>query len=187
VHSDLSDQLITVNGLDVNEVEVGVVEGFDLEGRGVWNSGVGFGGQVVLMVDQVLGPCLPLLLSSDSVLWCFGLGFLLRLFELDSRLVWDSSVGLHSEVVLVVDEVLGPCLPLLLASWCLDFSVNLDSGLIWDSGICLHGEVVLMVDEVLGPCLPLLLASWCFNFGLDELTSGRLLLVESSGSIVWSS
>ena len=61
-NSDLSDQLISLLGLDVDKVS------FEHDIRLVWDSGVGSGGGDVLLVDEVLSPGLPLLFSSRSFL-----------------------------------------------------------------------------------------------------------------------
>jgi len=105
---------------------------------------------VVLVVDQVLGPALPLLFTSDGPFWGSGILFFFGI-ELNGGSVWDSSVGLHHQVVLMVDQVLGPVLPLLFSSnrvfWLLSsflffLSIELNGRLIWNSCV---GLVSLLI------------------------------------------
>lgn len=84
----------------------------------VWNSRVGNSGSVILPVNEVLSPVLPLLLTSNSR----------SSFEANQgRVIWDSSVSHISLMVLPVDVVLSPSLPLLLTSdwWGLEVVVLL--------------------------------------------------------------
>ena len=171
-------------------LHIEVVTGLD-ESRLVRNSSVGNISAVVFPVNKVLSPTLPLLLASDGgsnegSVASGGIGKAgtlltskreVRLEE--SRLVRNSRVSGISAVVFPIDEVLGPFLPLLLASdggsseglvTCggirearalsaskIELSLN-KSGSVRDSGVSSIGLLIFPVNEVLGPSLPFLLA-----------------------------
>ena len=84
--------------------------------RVVWDSSVGDISSSVLPVNEILGPLLPLLLTSNwaspsltSSSWVSSLK--------KSRVVWDPGVSNISSAIFPVDEVLSPGLPLLFTSY----------------------------------------------------------------------
>jgi DNA-directed RNA polymerase subunit H (RpoH/RPB5) len=172
-------------------LHIEVVTSLD-ESRLVRDSSVGSISSDILPVNKVLSPSLPLLLTSDGAssegsVASGGIGKAgalvtskreVRLEE--GGLVRDSRVSGISPAIFPIDEVLGPSLPLLLASDGagseglvtsggigetraligseIELSLNKSRG-IGDSGVSVIGLVISKVDEILGPSLPLLLAS----------------------------
>jgi len=116
-------------------IEVGCCFSFDirlkLESRPVWDSSVSDGHLMVLPVVDILSIVHPLLLTSDEWLWgwigwalwssqtvevgCWIVSLDIRL-KLESRPVWDSSVGNFHLMSTPVINILAIVHPLLLTS-----------------------------------------------------------------------